>query len=69
MFRSFINDTVKVAQCDMNPVGTLQELCTTQKWMPPFYNFQRSGKGRGALFEVTCQFFYLLTSGKCSSPQ
>jgi len=63
LFRPFNNDSVKVAQCDMNPVGALQELSTSHKWMPPFYNFKKLGKGRRALFEVTCQFFHLLTSG------
>lgn len=58
----------------MNPVGTLQELSTTYKWVPPRYDFQKlfnlstnweqqRNKSKRVSYEVTCQVFHLQTMG------
>lgn len=66
-------DMVKIAHCNMNPIGALQELSTAYKWTPPFYSFQKlrpmnknhlqSVVYKTASYEVTCKVFHLQTSG------
>jgi len=51
----------------MNPIGALQELCTTYKWTPPVYNFEILSKDqrerKTVLYKVTCEVFDLQTMG------
>lgn len=64
---------VKIAHCNMNPVGALQELSTAYKWTPPFYGFeklgplnkdqQQNGVYKTVSYKVTCKVFHLLTTG------
>ncbi|XP_050437649.1 RISC-loading complex subunit tarbp2-like [Adelges cooleyi] len=65
-------ESVQIAHCNMNPIGTLQELCTTQRWAAPFYNFEKicsgekkksQGRNRGITYKVTCRIFHLESTG------
>lgn len=61
-----------MAYCDINPIGALQELSTTNKWAAPFYSFEKlfhlnknqpRHRRNSILFKVTCQIFHLQTTG------
>lgn len=64
---------VKIAHCNMNPVGALQELSTAYKWIPPFYSFEKLGPLKNGqqqigmykilCYKVTCKVFHLQTTG------
>uniref|UniRef100_A0A2S2PDG6 RISC-loading complex subunit tarbp2 n=1 Tax=Schizaphis graminum TaxID=13262 RepID=A0A2S2PDG6_SCHGA len=66
----FKNEEVQIAYCDMNPVGALQELCTTYKWIPPSYCFDILNKNQReckiVLYKVICEVFHLQTMGTAS---
>lgn len=57
----------------MNPIGVLQELSTSYKWVPPMYSCVKTnllnegqlqcGDNRRESYEVTCQMFNLETTG------
>lgn len=65
--QQFKHEAVQIAHCDMNPIGALQELCTTHKWTPPFYSFDILNKDQSeskiVLYKVTCEVFHLQTMG------
>ncbi|XP_029346509.1 uncharacterized protein LOC100575225 [Acyrthosiphon pisum] len=64
--QQFKYEAVQIAHCDMNPIGALQELCTTYKWTPPFYSFEILKKDLSefkVLYKVTCEVFHLHTMG------
>ncbi|XP_026820424.1 uncharacterized protein LOC113559025 isoform X2 [Rhopalosiphum maidis] len=68
--QQFKNEEVQIAYCDMNPVGALQELCTTYKWIPPSYCFDILNKNqrecKTVLYKVICEVFHLQTMGTAS---
>ncbi|XP_050526542.1 RISC-loading complex subunit tarbp2-like isoform X2 [Daktulosphaira vitifoliae] len=65
-------DAVQIAHCNMNPIGTLQELCTAHRWAAPFYSFEKlnsfekcqiNKRNKGIMYKVTCRIFHLETKG------
>lgn len=62
-----------IAHSDINPIGALNELSTTYKWVPPVYSFQKSvflSKGqqhhawcKTVSYQVTCCVLHLQTTG------
>lgn len=71
MFRQHLTyEAVTVTQCEINPIGTLQELCITNGWGRAFYSFQQlnilhkdkqyTGSLRATVsYKVLCQIYHL----------
>lgn len=58
------NEAVKLSQCEMNPIGALQELSVFYKWSAPTYTYQKQIQNNTTEYQVICSIFNLQTTGK-----